>query len=262
MNKLLQLIQDQQRDDYVTKEIEDVYNAVAEKTGRTPEEIAKIGGMESQHGKYTDNMVGSRAKGLFQLMPQTIKDLSSNGSPESLNTQEEVMTKLLQENQEKLGQDSSIEDLYLLHNQGLGKGKKLIAASEDEPVGSILSRKIINANPALYKNKTVGEAKESIKEMMDTKGSSFKFRPKIEDLLTKDQIPESAGTPENPNATNIDESNVLNDLVQYLLDSRDRNIDEKEQLKKKEEQNKFFEELNKLKKERAEKVKKKYGGEI
>jgi hypothetical protein len=207
-------------------------------------------------------MAGSRAKGLFQLMPQTIKDLSSNGSPESLNTQEEVMTRLLQENQKKLGQDSSIEDLYLLHNQGLGKGRKLIAASEDEPVGSILSKQIINSNPALYKNKTVGEAKESIKEMLDQKGGNFKFRTKLEDLFTKDQIPESAGTPENPNATNIDESNILNDLVQYLIDSRDRNIDEKEQLKKAEEQNKFFEELLKLKKERAEKVKKKYGGEI
>lgn len=213
MNKLLQLIQDQQRDDYVTKEIEDVYNAVAQKTGRTPEEIAKIGGIESQHGKYINNMAGSRAKGLFQLMPQTIKDLSSNGSPESLNTQEDVMIKLLQENQEKLGKDSSIEDLYLLHNQGLGKGKKLITASGDEPIENIISRRIINANPALYKDKTVGEAKESIKNMMDIKGSDFKFRPKIEDLLTKDQIPQTT--------TNIDEDNILNNLVQYLLNSRD-----------------------------------------
>lgn len=262
MNKLLQLIQDQERDDYVTKEIEDVYNAVAEKTGRTPEEIAKIGGIESQHGKYTDNMAGSRARGLFQLMPQTIKDLSSNGSPESLNTQEEVMTKLLQQNQEKLGQDSSIEDLYLLHNQGLGKGKKLVSADQSEPVSDILSRKIINANPALYKNKTVGEAKESIKNMLDEKGEQFKFKTKMQDLFTEDQIPQSAGQPENPNAVNIEESNPLNDLVQYLLGIRDRNIDEKEQLKKKEEQNKFLEELYKLKKERAEKVKKKYGGEI
>jgi hypothetical protein len=262
MNKLLQLIQDQERDDYVTKEVEDVYNAIAEKTGRTPEEIAKIGGIESEHDKYSKNMAGSRAKGLFQLMPQTVKDLSSNGSPESLNTQEEVMTRLLQENQKKLGQDSSIEDLYLLHNQGLGKGRKLIAASEDEPVGSILSKQIINSNPALYKNKTVGEAKESIKEMLDQKGGNFKFRTKLEDLFTKDQIPESAGTPENPNAKLIDESNVLNDLVQYLVGMRDDNIEKKEQLKKAEEQNKFFEQLMKLKKERAEKVKKKYGGEI
>jgi len=262
MNKLLQLIQDQERDDYVTKEVEDVYKAIAEKTGRTPEEIAKIGGMESQHGKYSENMAGSRAKGLFQLMPQTVKDLSSNGSPESLNTQEEVMTRLLQENQKKLGQDSSIEDLYLLHNQGLGKGKKLITASEDKPVSDILSGQIINANPALYKNKTVGQAKESIKDMLDEKGSNFKFRSKIEDLFTEDQIPKSVGTLENPNSQLVDESSVLNDLVQYLIDSRDRNIDKKEQLKKAEEQNKFFEELSKLKKERAEKVKKKYGGEI
>lgn len=262
MNKLLQLIQDQERDDYVTKEIEDVYNAVAEKTGRTPEEIAKIGGVESQHGKYPDSMAGSRAKGLFQLMPQTVKDLSSNGSPDSLNTQEEVMSNLLNENQKKVGGDLSIEDLYLLHNQGLGKGKQLIAAPNEQRIEKLLSNKIIEANPALYKNKTVGQAKDSIKQMMDQKGGEFKFKTKLEDLLTEDQIPKSAGQPENPNAKNIDESNPLNDLVQYLLDSRDRNIDEKEQLKKVEEQNKFLEELYKLKKERAEKVKKKYGGEI
>ena len=103
------------------------------------------------------------------------------------------------------------------------------------------------------------ELKKIIKQLLRENLSTDKLQTS---LLTKDQIPESAGTPENPNATNIDESNILNDLVQYLIDSRDRNIDEKEQLKKAEEQNKFFEELLKLKKERAEKVKKKYGGEI
>lgn len=263
MNKLSKLLKDQERDNYVEKEIEDIYNTIAEKTGRTPEEISKIGGIESQHGKYTNNMAGSRAKGLFQIMPQIAKDLGFADKPiESLNTQEDIMSNLINEHQNKLGSDLSIEDLYLLHNQGLGKGKQLIKSPDSQKTDKILSKKIIESNPRLYKDKTVGESKDEIKKMLDEGAKSFEFKTKFEDLFTKDQIPASAGQVSNPNEENLFETNILSDLVNYIIDTRDRNIEKKELKKKEQENNKFFEELLKLKKERAEKVKKKYGREI
>lgn len=259
MDKLKKLLQQKDRENYVEKEIEDVYNTVAKETGRTPEEIAQIGGVESQHGKYSKNMAGSRAKGLFQLMPQTIKYFTPDGSPESLTTQEEAMIKLLNENQQKLGKDSSIEDLYLLHNQGLGKGKKLILAPEEERIENILPKKIIKANPRLYQNKSVGEAKESIKQMLKERGEDFDFRTKIEDLFTKDQLPLEK---KQEMTLTEEDTNLLNELFHYLTGGRDQRIQEKQNELQKKEEDDFFEKLNQVKKEKAEKVKKKYGGEI
>jgi hypothetical protein len=187
LKKLLELLQAPDRDDYVTKDVEDVYNTVAKETGRTPEEIAKIGGVESQHGKYLKNMTGSSATGIFQLMPNIIKRLKVKGSPDAMATQEEAMTKLTNEHQDKMGRDNlSVEDLYLLHNQGLPVGKRLIAAPDETPVENILSSKIIESNPRLYKDKTVGGAKSEISRMLEERGKDFKFRPKLEDLFVEE----------------------------------------------------------------------------
>jgi len=185
MSRLKKLLEKQNRDEYVTRNVEDVYNAVAEKTGRTPEEIAKIGGVESQHGKYSENMAGSRAKGLFQLMPAVLRSLGIEGDPESYNTQEDAMVKLTEENQRKLGGKPSIEDLYILHNQGLGRGKKIINAPDEEPIEKILPTNVIESNPRLYKGLTVGQSKDSIKQMLDERGQDFEFTPKIEDLMSE-----------------------------------------------------------------------------
>jgi len=41
-----------------------------------PEDIAGLAGVESEFGKYDKPMVGGRARGTFQMMPNTIKYLS------------------------------------------------------------------------------------------------------------------------------------------------------------------------------------------
>lgn len=254
MNKLLKLLQDQNRDDYVTKEIEDVYNMVAEKTGRTPEEIAQIGGVESQHGKYSKNMKGSSAKGLFQIMPTIAKEYAPDKPIESLNTQEEILTKLINENQKKLGKDASIEDLYALHNLGLGKGRRMIASTDEEPIKNVLSKNIIESNPKLYKNKTVGESKQSIRDFLKERGEEFEFTPDLQKYFAEQNV--SNISQENPNQKQVEESNILNDLMQKLFTERENRLEQKESDKV---ENEFFKALEEKRKERAMKVKDKYG---
>jgi hypothetical protein len=187
-NKLLELLKKQNRDNYVERSVEDLYNRVAERTGFTPEEIAKIGGVESQHGKYDKNFAGSRARGVFQLMPSIIKALKPSGlkSPTSFDTQEDVMSDLLNDTKNKLGDDVSLEDAYVRHNLGSGNAKKLLRSPASVTTESVLSNKIIESNPKLYKDKTVGESKKDIKEFLEKRGSEFEFSPKFEDLLEEE----------------------------------------------------------------------------
>jgi hypothetical protein len=254
MSKLLDLLKKQNRDDYVTKEIEDVYNMVAEKTGRTPEEIAQIGGVESQHGKYTDNMKGSSAKGLFQIMPSIAKKYAPNEPIKSLNTQEEILTKLINENQEKIGKDAPIEDLYTLHNLGLGKGKGMIASVDDKSAESVLGKKIIESNPKLYKNKTVGEAKQTIRDFLKERGQEFEFTPDLKQMISEQPIDNIQEM--NPNKELVEESNLINDILQSVFTERENRLDKKENDRI---ENEFFKALEEKRKERAMKVKEKYG---
>jgi len=183
-NELLKLLQDQLRQDYVTKEVSDVYRGVAQKTGRTPEEIAKIGGVESNHGKYDTNFKGSKAKGLFQIMPSISSAFKTDEIPVSnLNKQEELMSELILDNTKRSKGEIPVEDLYLLHNLGLGKARKFMKSDENSPVNDILSKKIINDNDKFYKNKTVGEAKEEIKQFLEERGDEFRFRPLINEFF-------------------------------------------------------------------------------
>ena len=58
MEKLKRLLQSRQKT-YVEKTPNDVYREVAEGFDQfSPEDIAAIGGVESQHGKYTKEMGG------------------------------------------------------------------------------------------------------------------------------------------------------------------------------------------------------------
>lgn len=172
-DKFLEFLNKKEKDDYVTKDVADVYNMVAQETGRTPEEIAMIGGVESQHGKYKKNFAGSSAEGLFQITPSIQKAFLPEGSLKDLNVQEKIMTDLTKEHQKKTSPDIPIQDLYILHNLGLGRGKKLLKAKDDVPTNSILPSNVIDQNAKFYKNKTVGDAKKSVKEMLEERGEEL-----------------------------------------------------------------------------------------
>jgi hypothetical protein len=182
LNKLDKLMKGRKKS-YVEKTPEDVYREVAgEFEHFEPEDIAQIGGVESQHGKYNKPLRGGSATGLFQFQPRTAEYLQP-GSSESLenpSTQAELMTKYLEKNKAK-----TPEEAYIMHNLGPTGSKKFLQASDDELISNVIPRSVVKANPGLYDVKTVGEAKSRIKNKLIAGEESAELTPSILDLLKK-----------------------------------------------------------------------------
>jgi hypothetical protein len=166
---------------YVEKTPEDVYRDVAQDFEQfTPEDIAAIGGLESEHGKYASPLQGGSARGLFQFQPQTAEYLEP-GSSESLNdmnTQAALMKKYLQKTDQQ-----TPEDAYMLHSLGPNRGQKFLDADDSELVSRVIPERVRRANPSLYKYKTVGEAKAAIKNRLKAGQESSEMTPNIKDLI-------------------------------------------------------------------------------
>ena len=165
-----------------------MYNQIAEKTGMSPEDVSSIGGLESQHGKYEQNMAGSSAKGIMQVMPRLAKTLrpESQKTLNDYNTQAELASDIINLNAPTIKQiklNSELLDNYVMYNLGKGRGKKFLQATDETPIEQVLPENIIRMNPKLYKHKTVGDAKKAIRMNLD-QAKSQEFYPKIEDLYT------------------------------------------------------------------------------
>jgi len=149
---------------YVEKTPDDVYSEVARESNLSPEDIEKIGKLESQHGKFDKPIQGGSARGLFQFQPQTAEHLMP-GSSESLsdiNTQADLMKKYL-----AVTKPENVEDAYAMHNLGPTGGRKLINADDQELIRRVLSKAAISGNKGLYGGKTVGDAKSKIKQKLE-----------------------------------------------------------------------------------------------
>ena len=184
LTKLNKLMQGRKKS-YVEKTPEDVYREVAgEFEHFEPEDIAKIGGVESQHGKYNKPLKGGSATGLFQFQPKTAEYLQP-GSSESLenpSTQAELMKKYLEKNKAK-----TPEEAYAMHNLGPTGSKKFLEADDNVLIHKIIPKAVIKANPGLYNVKTVGEAKARIKEKLAAGEKSMPMTPSILDLFKKEE---------------------------------------------------------------------------
>lgn len=177
-----------ERDNYVEKKPKDVYRGISKATNIPKEEVAMIGGLESQHGKYEDNMAGGSAEGLMQIMPRLAESMRP-GSSQNLsdrNTQQELASDILNTNESsirKLKQDSDIVDKYLMYNLGSGAGKSFLKADINQPVSEVLPAKVIKSNPGLYEGKTVGETRSALKELLKSRGKEVEFYPELEDIV-------------------------------------------------------------------------------
>lgn len=181
MDKLRQLLQT--RKNYVEKTPSDVYNEVAEDFEQyEPEDISAIGGVESQHGKFDRPLKGGSARGLFQFQPETAEYLQpgSSDSLDDMNTQAELMKKYLEKNDSE-----TIEDAYIKHNLGPTGANKFLSAPDNADVSSVIPKRVIKANPGLYNVKTVGEAKELIKQKLNKGRQPQSVEPSILDKLFK-----------------------------------------------------------------------------
>lgn len=165
---------------YVEKTPNDVYREVASESELTPEEVAAIGGIESQHGKYNKPLKGGSATGLFQFQPKTAEYLSpgSAESLEDLNTQAELMKLYLEKNKV-----TSAEDAYAKHNLGKARGQSFMAADDNTPISEVVPKHVIDANPGLYKVKTVGEAKQRIREKLEKGKKSSGLFPSLAEMF-------------------------------------------------------------------------------
>lgn len=165
---------------YVEKTPNDIYRDVAEDSNLEPDEVAAIGGLESLHGKFDRPIKGGSARGLFQFQPETA-DYLDDGSSESLDdydTQSKLMKIYLEKNKV-----DNVEDAFVKHNLGPGRGQKFMDASDDDLVTSVIPARVIRANPGLYSVKTVGEARQKIKEKLEKGTESSDIRPSFLDLF-------------------------------------------------------------------------------
>ncbi len=180
MDKLRKLLEGRKAT-YVEKTPEDVYREVAENSEFLDAgDVAGIGGVESQHGKFKKPLKGGSARGLFQFQPPTAEDLEpgSSKSLHDMNTQSALMTKYLEKNDQE-----SPESAYALHNLGPSRGQKFLDADDSELVSRVIPARVIRANPGLYKVKTVGEARELIRKKLQAGEKSADLQPKFTDLF-------------------------------------------------------------------------------
>lgn len=182
MEKLKRLLESRKKT-YVEKTPEDVYRDVGQSTGIAAEDVAAIGGLESQHGKYDSPLEGGSARGLFQFQPKTAEylDPGSSKSLNDLDTQSKLMKLYLGKNEA-----SGTEDAFIKHNLGKSRGGKFLGAPDDAQVSSVLPQRVIKANPGIYNVKTVGEAKQKIKEKLDEGRKSSKVKPNFLDLFKEE----------------------------------------------------------------------------
>lgn len=184
MEKLKRLLENRKKT-YVEKTPNDVYRDVAKDFDQlSSDDIAAIGGVESQHGKFDRPLVGGSARGLFQFQPDTAEYLEpgSSESLDDLDTQARLMKLNLEKNEVK-----TPEGAFTKHNLGLKRGKKFLAASDDTPITDVIPLHVIRANPGIYNVGTVGEAKQRIREKLDKGRETSTIRPDFLDLFKGDK---------------------------------------------------------------------------
>lgn len=168
------------KETYVEKTPNDVYRDIGLDSSIPAEDVAAIGGVESQHGKFHSPLEGGSAEGLFQFQPKTAEDLET-GSSDSLNNLD-TQSKLMKLSLEK-GKTENVEDAFVKHNLGNSRGSKFMSAPDDALVASVLPKRVIDANSGLYGVKTVGEARQRIKQKLDEGRKSSDIRPNFLDLF-------------------------------------------------------------------------------
>lgn len=179
LDKLRKLLENR-KDTYVEKTPNDIYQDVGSGSDLSSEDVAAIGGLESQHGKYDQPMQGGSARGLFQFQPNTAEHLDPGSSEnlDDLDTQSKLMKLYLNKNKV-----DSAEDAFVKHNLGPGRGNKFMEAPDDTPITSVLPARVIRSNSSLYNVKTVGEARQKIKEKLNEGRESADVRPNFLDLF-------------------------------------------------------------------------------
>jgi hypothetical protein len=141
-----------------------------------------IGNLEGRSSAYG---IGQITKGTFEglvkqsspgsaLHGKTFEDMKAN-----VDLQRQALSMLTTQNQAALKQ-SGIEvtdaATYLAHHFGAGTAKRLLTASDQTPIGQVVSDRDRESNPNVFKNiSTVGDLKAWAERKMGTAGPSGAF---------------------------------------------------------------------------------------
>lgn len=138
----------------------------AKERGIDPELALSIAKAESNLRPNAKNPKSS-AHGLFQIIDDTWKQYG--GDPKKRNDVNEnirVGLEIIADNQRDLkttfGRAPRPAEVYAAHFFGKEGAKKVIGADPDAPVSTVVSERVLNANPELLKGKTVFQALDAL----------------------------------------------------------------------------------------------------
>jgi hypothetical protein len=137
------------------QEIQDKIRAAATAAGINPDTALRIANAESVFSNTAKN-TRSSARGLFQVIDQTWKDLG--GDPKLRNDLDEnirIGIKAISNNRDaflkKYGVEPDTKQLYGMHFLGPSQAIRVFNSAEDAAIKNIVPKKVIKANPFLDK---------------------------------------------------------------------------------------------------------------
>lgn len=137
------------------QEIQDKIRAAATAAGINPDTALRIANAESVFSNTAKN-TRSSARGLFQVIDQTWKDLG--GDPKLRNDVDEnirIGIKAISNNRDaflkKYGTEPDTKQLYGMHFLGPSQAIRVFNSAEDAAIKNIVPKKVIKANPFLDK---------------------------------------------------------------------------------------------------------------
>jgi hypothetical protein len=137
------------------QEIQDKIRAAATAAGINPDTALRIANAESVFSNTAKN-TRSSARGLFQVIDQTWKDLG--GDPKLRNDLDEnirIGIKAISNNRDaflkKYGTEPDTKQLYGMHFLGPSQAIRVFNSAEDAAIKNIVPKKVIKANPFLDK---------------------------------------------------------------------------------------------------------------
>ena len=156
------------------QEIQDKIRAAATAAGINPDTALRIANAESVFSNTAKN-TRSSARGLFQVIDQTWKDLG--GDPKLRNDVDEnirIGIKAISNNRDaflkKYGTEPDTKQLYGMHFLGPSQAIRVFNSAEDAAIKNIVPKKVIKANPFLDKM-SVADFINFTQTKMDKKGT-------------------------------------------------------------------------------------------
>ena len=157
------------------QEIQNKIRAAATSAGIDPDIALRIANAESVFSNAAKN-TRSSARGLFQIVDQTWKDLG--GDPKLRNDIDEnirVGIKVISNNRDaflkKYGTEPDTKQLYGMHFLGPSQAIRVFNSDEDAAIKNIVPKKVIKANPFLDKM-SVADFINFTQTKMDKKGTA------------------------------------------------------------------------------------------